>query len=234
MPGPAGLSSAANDTGTQPTIVEGINAPWIFKKSPAVTINLTAGKENLAPAIGDNKKSEQNILPQSLIDQIGKKSNGHKIIFLVFAFLLILIVGGYEFYIQRLDRQNKIVPLNLFQRTREPVFRQPAGGTQTAATSSTADSANSGPSSTAPGIFSPSSTSPVIASPQPFSQQLKINETPTGYLNVRSQPSLIGEIISKVGPGQSYPFTQQQNGWYLITLPDKQQGWVSAEYVTVR
>ena len=46
--------------------------------------------------------------------------------------------------------------------------------------------------------------------------QLTINPTPTKYLNVRSQPSSAGAIISQVFPGETYTYTASQNGWYKI------------------
>ena len=72
-------------------------------------------------------------------------------------------------------------------------------------------------------------TAPV---PSPVQSIVKIKNTPTGYLNVRIQPSLDNSIISKVYPGETYAYTTTQNGWYLIQLKSKHYGWVDGEYVT--
>jgi uncharacterized protein YgiM (DUF1202 family) len=72
-----------------------------------------------------------------------------------------------------------------------------------------------------------------VAQPTPLPTQnsVKITNTPTGYLNVRIQPSLDAAIISKVYPGETYVYTSTQNGWYLIQLKSKHFGWVDGQYV---
>ncbi len=62
---------------------------------------------------------------------------------------------------------------------------------------------------------------------------LVIKSTPTGWLRVRSAPSLTGSIISSVYPNQRYAFSQEKNGWFNITISGGQKGWVSGQYVTV-
>ena len=60
---------------------------------------------------------------------------------------------------------------------------------------------------------------------------LKIKETPTGFLNVRSEASVNGEIVDKVDPGETFNYTAEQDGWYKITLSSGEEGWVSGEYI---
>jgi len=62
---------------------------------------------------------------------------------------------------------------------------------------------------------------------------VKVNNTPTGYLNVRSIPSTGGTLITQIHPGETYPYTKTQSGWYNITLDNGQIGWVTGQYVTV-
>ncbi len=64
----------------------------------------------------------------------------------------------------------------------------------------------------------------------PVQNLIKVTSTPTGYLNVRDQPSLNGNVIDKVSPGATFPYISQQGGWYLITLNSKRQGWIDGEY----
>lgn len=60
---------------------------------------------------------------------------------------------------------------------------------------------------------------------------LTIQDTPTGFLNVRDEPSVSGEVIDTVDPGDTYTYTDEQNGWYKITLSSGEFGWVSGDYV---
>lgn len=62
---------------------------------------------------------------------------------------------------------------------------------------------------------------------------LTILDTPTGFLNVRDEPSTAGTQIDQVSPGDEYEYTDERNGWYKIKLTDGQEGWVSGTYVEV-
>lgn len=80
---------------------------------------------------------------------------------------------------------------------------------------------------------SPTPTSlPVEEEDQATQQQVEINNTPVGFLRVRSTPSTAGSQITTVEPGEVFPYTEIRNGWYQITLPDGSSGWVSGTYVT--
>lgn len=57
--------------------------------------------------------------------------------------------------------------------------------------------------------------------------EVKIGETPTGWLNVRKAPG--GEIISQANPGETYPIISETDSWYQIKLSDG-EGWVSKTY----
>jgi hypothetical protein len=74
--------------------------------------------------------------------------------------------------------------------------------------------------------------SPTPTTPAPTVAQnlIKITTTPTGYLNVRDQASLDGNIIGKVYPGATYTYTTQQGNWYLILLKSKRHGWIDGQY----
>lgn len=58
-------------------------------------------------------------------------------------------------------------------------------------------------------------------------------ETGLGYLNVRSKPSLDGEVLTKVNVGESYAVMEEGTGWVKIKVSDAIQGWVSSTYVKV-
>jgi len=67
--------------------------------------------------------------------------------------------------------------------------------------------------------------------PRPY---VRIKDTPTGWLNVRSEPSTAKKeetIITKVDPGEAFPFIEANStGWYKIEYKDGDQGWISAKY----
>lgn len=78
-----------------------------------------------------------------------------------------------------------------------------------------------------PQISSPSAES----TPIPLSvTKILILDTPTGFLRVRDQPSLNGNQVGQVLPGEKYDLLDEQNGWYKIKLKDGTTGWVSSQY----
>lgn len=72
---------------------------------------------------------------------------------------------------------------------------------------------------------------PVAANNQIITS-IKVNNTPTGFLNVRNGPSLNKNIITKVYPGQTYSDIKDQAGWSEIILSSGKSGWVDGQYVT--
>ena len=67
--------------------------------------------------------------------------------------------------------------------------------------------------------------------PKPY---VKIKNTPTGWLNVRSEPSTAKKeesILTKVDPGEVFPFVESTaNGWYRIEYKDGEEGWIAGQY----
>lgn len=57
-----------------------------------------------------------------------------------------------------------------------------------------------------------------------------ILETPTGWLRVRKDPSLTGEELARVNPGESFPFIEEKPKWFKIEYEKGKEGWVSATY----
>ncbi|HOM78164.1 MAG TPA: SH3 domain-containing protein, partial [bacterium] len=64
-------------------------------------------------------------------------------------------------------------------------------------------------------------------------EKATILETGTGWLRVRSTPSLTGEEIARVNVGQAYTVVEKQAGWVKIQVAGEQTGWVSADFVRV-
>lgn len=77
---------------------------------------------------------------------------------------------------------------------------------------------------------SPSAT-PTQTANQPGKPYVTIKDTPTGWLNVRSDPSLTATVSAKVNPGEKYPLLDTNDGWYKISYDSgQQQGWISTQY----
>lgn len=78
-----------------------------------------------------------------------------------------------------------------------------------------------------PQISSPSA----VSTPAPLSiTKVLILDTPTGFLRVRDQPSLSGNQVGQVLPGEKYDLLGEQDGWYKIKLNNGITGWISSQY----
>lgn len=62
------------------------------------------------------------------------------------------------------------------------------------------------------------------------SLKVKILETPTGWLRVRSEPSLSASESGKVTPGSEYSLLEEENTWFKIRYEENKEGWISSEY----
>ncbi len=71
------------------------------------------------------------------------------------------------------------------------------------------------------------------ATPTPAQEIKKVEvlKTPTGWLRVRSAAGLSGKELTKIHPGEKYPFFDKKNGWYQIEYTKGKKGWVSGSYV---
>ena len=73
-----------------------------------------------------------------------------------------------------------------------------------------------------------------IPAPTPVAQanpRLEILDTGVGFLNVRNAPSLQGDRIDRVTPGDVYEYDEKRDGWYHILFGADKDGWVSGDYV---
>jgi len=59
-----------------------------------------------------------------------------------------------------------------------------------------------------------------------------INETETGWLNVRSAPGTNHEIMTRINPGETYPFLEKEEGWYKIEFQENSFGWIASRYAS--
>lgn len=44
--------------------------------------------------------------------------------------------------------------------------------------------------------------------------------------------SFSSPIVGQIQAGNSYGYTKKENNWYLISLPEKEEGWVNSRFVT--
>lgn len=67
----------------------------------------------------------------------------------------------------------------------------------------------------------------------PISQtaQLVVKNTPTGFLRVRSEPSVNGTEIARVSPGDTLTLLEEQPNWDRVRLSDGKEGYVASAYV---
>ncbi len=60
---------------------------------------------------------------------------------------------------------------------------------------------------------------------------LKISDTPTGWLNVRSGPGTTFAPLGRVNPGEVYPLLAEEGEWYRIKFENlSKEGWVAKQY----
>ena len=73
--------------------------------------------------------------------------------------------------------------------------------------------------------------------PEKVIKYLKIIETSTGWLNVRTGPSTVYEIITKVDIGEEFKIIKEEDGWFNIRLQEnspeysESEGWVYGDYI---
>jgi len=76
---------------------------------------------------------------------------------------------------------------------------------------------------------------PIPATTEAKLKTVKISETPTGFLRVRTAPNSSASESGQVKPGETYPLLNQLTGWYQIkiSLPSTSSGWISSQFSTL-
>ncbi|MFC1727417.1 PEGA domain-containing protein [Patescibacteria group bacterium] len=76
----------------------------------------------------------------------------------------------------------------------------------------------------------PGATKGPVPTP-PEKPYIEVQETPTGWLRVRSEASTASEELTRIEPGSMFPYLEEEkNGWYKIEYEDDEEGWVSNVY----
>jgi uncharacterized protein YgiM (DUF1202 family) len=210
-------------------LVEGINSPRSTQDVILVKTSLSQKEKELiaaTPAVGSaiNIHREPRLMPESVSNSLNKKNHHIGRWLLVFVVGLILVAGAYEFYCWELQKGQTPILGHYHSSAFDVNQAFPLAG----------GSVSSSSSSSAITIIASSTPAAAATSTAPIAPllQVKINSTPTGYLNVRDIPSSAGKIVTQVHPGEVYSYVKTQNGWYEITFSGFNQGWVSGQYVT--
>lgn len=61
--------------------------------------------------------------------------------------------------------------------------------------------------------------------------ELKVLDTPTGFLRVRDKASTSGKEVGRVNPGDILVMLEELPSWYRVRLSDGKEGFVSSTYV---
>lgn len=62
-------------------------------------------------------------------------------------------------------------------------------------------------------------------------QEVKVLDTPTGFLRVRDKGSLSGKEIAQVKPGDTLILLEDGTSWHRVRLSDGTEGYVSSQYI---
>jgi hypothetical protein len=76
----------------------------------------------------------------------------------------------------------------------------------------------------------PSAT--IKPTPAASGKQVKILDTPTGFLRVRATPSTGAKEVGRLTPGETYPLLNMRSGWFEIQgeFTATNSGWISDQY----
>jgi hypothetical protein len=111
------------------------------------------------------------------------------------------------------------------------VDQQPAEATPSPALStSPSPTSKTTPKTTPTPTKTKVATSSATTTQDPAKPFVLIKDTPTGFLNVRSEPKTGDNIVGKVNPGEKYTILDSSAGWYQISYNGTDKGWVAGQY----
>lgn len=116
------------------------------------------------------------------------------------------------------------VSVKLAQKIEGIAEATPSGELEEEVAEEAEESPSPSPSPSPKGSPKPSPTPPE----KPY---VKIKETGTGWLRVRTEPSTESEELAKVDVGEMFPYLNEEKfGWYKIEYETGKEGWVSGTY----
>lgn len=57
-----------------------------------------------------------------------------------------------------------------------------------------------------------------------------VKDTPTGFLRVRTEPTVNASEAAQIKPGETYPLIETAPNWYKIEYEKGKQGWIAQQY----
>lgn len=72
--------------------------------------------------------------------------------------------------------------------------------------------------------------------PKEEEKKVTIENTPTGFLRVREEPSTLATELGQVEPGEEYLLvsTDEDTGWFEIRFTEEETGWISNNYARLK
>lgn len=67
-----------------------------------------------------------------------------------------------------------------------------------------------------------------------FAEGLGVGKVTGNYVNVRTEGSLSGSVITQLNQNEVVTVLGKQGGWYKVRLSDGREGWVFGEYLLIR
>ncbi|MCL5666210.1 MAG: SH3 domain-containing protein [Patescibacteria group bacterium] len=210
--------------------VEGINAPMSTKE----TLTVKSSNKNS----GYEEPQDSRLILPSVAKRARRKPHPIRNFFIWIIILGGLGYGGYQAYLKYWPKENAQGTTAALEGASGfgDNYNPADNGLAADPPDNTPISSDGNPaaSGTPSGILNPSGSTATATPPAvPAGPQLKINNTSTGYLNVRSEPATSGKVVAQAHPGEQYAYTDSKYDWYQIALPNGQTGWVSGTYITV-
>ncbi len=122
-----------------------------------------------------------------------------------------------------------IVSVQLARQQTSPTGEEASSGTEASGSAEATKSAGQATPTPTPKTQGKVTPSPTVKTP-PEKPYVKINETPTGWLRVRAEPSLGSDEVAKVNPGDMFSLKDEQSGWYQIEYETGKLGWIAGQY----
>ncbi len=71
----------------------------------------------------------------------------------------------------------------------------------------------------------------ITATPIEVSRQVRVGNTPTGFLRVREQASIASKEIGRVNPGDTLILIEKLPNWVKVRIERGKEGFVSSDYI---
>jgi type IV pilus assembly protein PilM len=153
----------------------------------------------------------------------------------IFVASMVLLVIIATFYI--ILPYRKVMTANISRIAPVPVERTspPAPSESVASSSDTLSASTSGERiamATPPSLSDIPESIATTSVGTDTATRIRIMETPTGWLNVRSGPGTSFAIVTRITPGEEFVVLEERDEWLKLELPTLSSGWVTRQYAT--